>query len=162
MECLRRSLTRESSQNKMLMQPLVQLCSIANDIPGTIISSIWFGISFAFSHYWFLIIPAIIIWIAIEIFTRNTHSYNSDNGFTPLFNSFIGGGVFYIFGALIHFILSFFVGKGVDCGLIWINLFYLIPFVATGLFLHGIGFWPYMKIPIVNVKANFFGRNSKW
>jgi hypothetical protein len=144
------------------MQALAPLCSAINDIPGTAISTVWFLISYAFSNYWYFIIPAIVIWIVAEVLTRNSHSFNSNNGFTPIFNSFIGGGVFYIFGALIHFILSFFVGKGVDCGLIWINLFYLVPFFTTGLFLHGIGFWPYMKIPIVNVKANFFGRNSKW
>lgn len=144
------------------MQAIAPFCSLINDIPGTFISGVWFWISYGFSHYWYFIIPAIVIWVVFEIFSRNTRSFNSDNGFTPIFNSFIGGGVFYVTGAIIHFILGFFVGKGVDCGLIWINSFYLIPFIATGLFLHGIGFWPYMKIPILNVKVDLFGRNSKW
>lgn len=144
------------------MQSAASACSLINDIPGTLISGVWFGISYAFSHYWYIIIPAIILWVVFEIFTRNTHSFNSDNGFTPVFNSFIGGGVFYIFSALIHLVLNLFVGDMVECGLVWVNSFYLIPFISTGLFLHGIGFWPYMMIPIINVKVNLFGRSSRW
>lgn len=140
------------------MQSVIPLCSLINDLPGTFISGVWFGISYGFSHYWYLIIPVIFLWIMFEIFSRNSHSFNSDNGFTPIFNSFVGGGVFYIFSALIHFIMSFFIGEGVDCGLIWMNSFYLIPFISTGLFLHGIGFWPYMMLPIINVKIDLFGR----
>jgi len=144
------------------MQSIIPLCSLINDIPRTLISGVWFWISYGFSHYWYVIIPVIILWFVFEIFTRNTHSYNSDNGFTPLFNRFVGGGVFYVFSALLHFVLSFFISDGVDCSLIWINSFYLIPFISAGLFLHGIGFWPYMMLPIINVKVNLFGRSSKW
>jgi regulator of protease activity HflC (stomatin/prohibitin superfamily) len=136
------------------MQPLGQLCSVINDIPHTVISGVWFWISFAFSHYWYLIIPALIVWVTVEIITRNAHSFNSDNGFTPVFNSFVGGGVFYIFEYMIYFVLNYFLGSGVNCGLLWLDTFYLIPFIATGLFLHGIGFWPYMKIPILNIKID--------
>lgn len=143
------------------MQALAPLCSAINAIPGTSISAIWFWILYGFSHYWYIITPVIVIWVVFEIFTRNLHSYNSDNGFTPLFNSFVGGGVFYILSALIHFILSIFIGKGVECSLLWINSFYLIPFIATGLFLNAIGFWHYMKIPILNIKINLFDVKSK-
>ncbi len=145
------------------MQALAPFCSLISDIPGTFISGVWFWISFGFSHYWYVIIPAIIIWVVVEVFTIGTHSFNSDNGFTPLFNSFVGGGVFYVLSALIHFILSFFMGKGVECGLLWINSFYLIPFVATSLLLNAIGFWKYWRIPILNIKiVDPFGRNSRW
>lgn len=143
------------------MQTVIPLCSLINDIPGTLISGVWFGISYGFSHYWYLIIPVIVLWIIFEVFSKNSHSFNSDNGFTPIFNSFVGGGVFYIFSALIHFILSFFIGEVVDCGLIWINSLYLIPFISTGLFLHGIGFWPYMMLPIINIKIDLFGRGLR-
>lgn len=144
------------------MQSVASACSLINDIPGTLISGVWFWISWGFSNYWYYIVPAIVLWVVVEIFTRNTHSFNSDNGFTPVFNSFIGGGVFYAFSALIHLVLGFFAGNGVECGLIWINSFYLIPFISTGLLLHGIGFWPYMMIPILNIKVNLFGRSPKW
>ncbi len=145
------------------MQPLATFCSLISDIPGTFISGVWFWISFSFSHYWYIIVPAIISWVVIEVFTMNSHSFNSDNGFSPLFNSFVGGGVFYILSALIHFILSFFIGKGVECGLLWINSFYLIPFVATSLLLNAVGFWKYWRIPILNIKIiDPFGKNSRW
>lgn len=143
-------------------QPLGDVCSLINSLPGTFISSVWFWISFAFSNYWYVIIPVIVIWIAIEIVTRNTHSFNSDNGFTPIFNSFVGGGIFFAFESLIYLILNFFFTSIVNCGFLWLNSFYLIPFIATGLFLHGIGFWPYIKLPILNIKINLFGRSSRW
>ena len=129
-------------------QPLGSVCSLINDIPGTFISGVWFWISYVFLNYWYVIIPVLVIWIVFEVLTRNTHSFNSDNGFTPIFNSFVGGGVFLGFESLIHLVLNLFLGNAAECGLIWLNSFYLIPFVATGLFLNAIGFWHYMKIPI--------------
>ena len=144
------------------VQPLGAVCSLINDIPGTFISSVWFWISYGFSNYWYVIIPALVLWVIFEIVTRNTHSFNSDNGFTPTFNSFVGGGVFLGFESLIHFVLNLLVGNSAECGLIWINSFYLIPFVSTSLFLNAIGFWSYMRIPIINVKIDLFGRGSRW
>lgn len=143
------------------MQALAPLCSAIGDIPGTLISSVWFWISFAFTRYWYVIIPAIVIWVVIEIFTNGSHKYNSDNGFTPTFNRFVGGGVFYIFSAVFHFILSFIIGGWTDCSLLFIDVAYLVPFVGTGLFLHGIGFWPYMMLPILNIKIDLFGRGLR-
>ena len=139
-----------------ITQPLEKACSIVNDIPHTFVSGVWTGISYTFSNYWYLVIPGLIGWIVIEIVKRNNHNYNSENGFTPVFNSFIGGGVFYIFQALIYFILKIFFGEGIYCTSLWISSFHLIPFISTGLFLHWIGFWPYLKIPIVNVKIRLF------
>ncbi len=138
------------------VQSLGSVCSFIKDIPGTLISGVWFWISFAFLNYWYVIIPALIIWVAIEIVTRNTHSFNSDNGFTPIFNSFVGGGVFLGFESFIHFFLNLFLSKAVECSLLWINSFYLIPFIATGFFLNAVGFWHYMKIPILNTKIVLF------
>lgn len=134
------------------------VCSLINDIPGTLISGVWFWISYGFSHYWYVIVPALILWVGIEIVSRNNHSFNSDNGFTPMFNSFVGGGVFLGFESLIHFVANLFLGSTAECGFLWVNTFYLIPFIATGLFLNAIGFWHYMRIPILNVKIDLFGR----
>lgn len=145
------------------MEALAPLCSAISDIPGTAISAVWFWIAYGFSHHWYFIIPAIVIWVVVEFLTMNTHSFNSDNGFTPMFNSFVGGGVFYILSALIHFILGLFAGEGVECGLLWINSFYLIPFVATSLLLNAVGFWKYWRVPILNIKiVDPFGRGSRW
>lgn len=137
------------------------ICSFVNDLPRTLISSVWFWISFVFVNYWFLIIPVLTVWIVFEVLTRNCHLYNSDNGFTPAFNSFVGGGVFLGFESLIRLTLDLLLGNSAECSLIWVNGFYLLPFIATGLFLNLIGFWHYIKIPILNVKVNIFSRN-RW
>ena len=138
------------------------VCSIIGSIPSTSISWVWFWISSLFLSYWYYIVPATILWVAYQIITRGSHHYNSDNGSTPLFNSFVGGGVFFIFEYIINWILVFFFGPIVNCSLLIVDLFYLVPFIATGLFLHGIGFWPYMMLPIINVKIDLFGRGSRW
>ena len=143
-------------------QSLGDVCSFITSIPGTIISGVWFLVSSFFLNYWYIIIPVIVVWVVAEIITRNKHSFNSDNGFTPVFNSFVGGGVFFAFEFLIHFILNSFFTSVVNCGFLLLNSFYLVPFIATGLFLHVIGFWPYIKLPIVNIKINLRGRSSRW
>lgn len=140
---------------------LGEICLKVGNIPGTIISSVWFFVKSSFLKYWYIIIPGVIIWVFWEILTREEHSYNSDNGFTPVFNSFVGGGVFCLFQYLTYLILELFFGKGIDCVSLWLYSFYLIPFVSTGLFLHGIGFWPYWKIPFVNAKIDLFGRGLR-
>lgn len=138
------------------------VCSIVGSIPSTTISWIWFWISSLFLSYWYYIVPAIILWSVYQIVTRGSHRFNSDNGYTPLFNSFVGGGVFFIFEWILSWILVLLFGPMVNCGLLFVDLFYLIPFIATGLFLHWIGFWPYMMLPIVNIKIDLFGRGRRF
>jgi hypothetical protein len=144
------------------IEPLGQVCSLINEIPHTFVSAVWTFVALGFSSYWFVIIPILVLWVVFEIFTRGGHSYNSDNGFTPIFNSFVGGLVFYVTMALIDLVFEFFLGKSVNCSLLWIRSFYLVPFVSTGLLLHGIGFWPYLKIPILNIKIDLFQRGTRW
>lgn len=138
-----------------------EMCSKISNLPGTIISGVWSFIGSAFLKYWYIIIPGLIIWVTMELLTRNEHTYNSENGFTPAFNSFVGGGVFLLFQYFIYLILELIFGKTIYCISLWMNSFYLIPFLSTGLFLHGIGFWPYWKIPFVNAKIDLFGRGLR-
>ena len=145
-----------------MTEPLGQICSLINEIPHTFISAVWTFVAHSFSLYWYVIVPFLIMWVVFEVITRGGHSYNSDNGFTPIFNSFVGELVFYITAALIDLILEFFFGKGVNCSFLWVRTFYLVPFISTGLMLHGIGFWPYLKIPILNIKVDLFHRGSVW
>jgi len=133
-----------------------EACSLIGSIPHTTISYIWKAISYVFSNYWYIVVPILIIWIIIEIITRNTHGYNSGNGFTPTFNSFIGGGIYYISNALISLILNFLFGPITSCTTLWIGSFYIIPFITTALFLHWIGFWPYMRNPFTKEKIKLF------
>ena len=136
------------------MQPFGDLCSSINAVPGTIISGIWFFISLYFSKYWYWIIATLTILVLYEVGTRNTHKYNSDNGFTPGFNSFVGSGIFFGFEMLINLILNAIFGNATECILLWTKSFYLIPFITTGIFLNLIGFWKYIRIPILNIKID--------
>lgn len=138
------------------------ICSLVADIPHTAISTAWTWIFYAFSSYWYLIVPALILWVIFEIFSRGNHDFNSDNGFTPIFNSFVGGGIFLLTGTLIDWLLHLVIGPGISCGLLWVRSFYLIPFVSTGLLLHGIGFWPYWRLPFTREKIDLFGRGKKY
>ncbi len=129
---------------------LLEICMKSSDIPGTIISGVWNFISASFSKFWYIITPLIILWIIFEISTR--HDNDTDNGFTPLFNSFVGGGVFCLFEYLTYIILIFLFGNQIYCTNLLIGGFYLIPFISTGIFLKSIGFWVYIRIPILNIK----------
>jgi len=124
---------------------LLEICMKSGDIPGTILSGIWYFITSSFSKYWYIIIPVIIIWIIWEILSRDNHDYNSKNGFTPMFNSFVGAGVFCLFQYLTYLILVLFWGKGVYCAVPMVSGFHIIPFFLTGIFLNLIGFWKYLK-----------------
>jgi hypothetical protein len=134
-------------------QILGPICSAIGDIPHTTISSIWFVIQYIFSHYWYILIPIIVIWSIAEIVGRFG---SSDNSCTPVFNSFVGGGVFLISEKLIYFVLEHISGSGVHCGTLFLRSFYLLPFLTTGLFLHAIRFWPYWKIPFIRAKIKIF------
>jgi hypothetical protein len=129
------------------LQQLAPMCSAIGNLPGTFISGIWYAISQLFSNYWRFIIPTTVIWIIWESLFRYKHSYNSKNGFTPTLNSFVGGGVFFIFESLIQLFFNFLFGKITSCVLLLIEPLYLAPFIATGYFLHKIGFWPYWRLP---------------
>lgn len=142
-------------------EPLGNFCSIINEIPHTAISTVWTFVGQLFTSYWYIIIPTIVLWVTFEILTRSGHHYNSDNGFTPVFNSFVGGLVFYLTLTLIDLVLEFLFGKIVNCSIMWIRSFYLIPFISTGLLLHGIGFWPYLKVPVLNIKIDLFRKGSR-
>lgn len=133
-------------------QILGPICSAIGDIPHTAVSSVWLGIEYLFTNYWYIIVPVIIIWTIIEIVSKGGHSFNSDNGFTPVFNSFVGGGVFLLTEKLIYFILEHISGPSIYCGSLLSSSFYLLPFLTTGLFLNMIGFWVYWKIPFVKAK----------
>ena len=136
------------------------VCGLIGDIPHSAVSAAWEFIFHALS-YWYLVIPGLVLWVVLEIIFRNQHDFNSENGFSPIFNSFIGAGFFLLFETLIDWILHLILGNGVSCGLLWIRSFYLIPFLATGLLLHSLGFWPYLKLPFTGEKIDLFGRRKQ-
>jgi hypothetical protein len=103
------------------------------------------AISFLWPWYWFLIVAILGTWITVEVSTRhgNFH-YNSENGFSPLFNRFVGSGTYLGLQTLLYLILKIFFGESVYC-LYWPYAFHVIVFASSGLLLHLVGFWPYLK-----------------
>lgn len=122
---------------------LVEICLKSGNIPGTFLSSVWFYIKLSFSEYWYITTPAVIIWLFWELTQRNNHNYNSKNGFTPLFNSFVGAGFFCLFQYLTYLFISLFWGKEIICTLQILSILYVIPFILTKIFLLSVRFWKY-------------------
>ena len=121
------------------------LCSLGKSIFGSTYSFLWsIGTFLGFWKCAFIIL-LLILWIIWEIFNRNTHSYNSENGFTPEFNVFIGVSTYFWFQTAIYFILDKIFTEVVYC----FKTPYFIHigvFLFTGFFLHMTGVWPYWKI----------------
>ncbi len=126
------------------------------EIPHTVVSGILLIIRYGASHYWYIVFPVIICWILVEVITRNNHDYNSDNGFTSAFNSFIGGAVFYLSEEAIQFIFKLILGDTASCITLFTSSFYLLPFITTGLFLHLVRFWPYWRLPFTRKKIRLY------
>lgn len=105
-----------------------------------IITSLW-------PWHWLWISLALILWIIFEIKTRNgTAHYNSENGFSPTFNRFVGSGTYLGLQTLLFLIFKLIFGEGAYC-MTWPHAVHAIVFMSTGLLLHLSGFWPYLKEP---------------
>jgi len=96
--------------------------------------------------HWLWIILALIIWVVWEIATKNgTAHYNSKNGFSPGFNSFVGSGTFTGFQAILLLLFEKIFGESVYC-MGWPYAVHFAVFASTGLFLYVVGFWPELRI----------------
>ena len=114
---------------------------------NTIYATAWKLIVALWPWYWLLIMLSLGGWIAYEIITRNgTAHYNSDNGFSPVFNSFVGSGMYAVLQALLFFVLTLLFGVGVYC-FVWPFAIHVLIFLSTGRLLHAIGFWPRLEQP---------------
>lgn len=76
---------------------------------------------------------------------QGTHSYNSENGFTPTFNSFIGASTYFWLQTIIYFLLKTFFSEAVYC-MKWPYGLHIAVFLSTGFILHVTGVWPYWKL----------------
>lgn len=121
------------------------LCSLGKSIFGSTFSFLWSIITFIGFWYSLLILMMVVVWIIVEILTRNTHAYNSENGFTSLFNSFLGASMYFWLQALLYVILEKFFTEMVYC-FKWPYLLHILVFLFTGFLLHIIGIWPYWKV----------------
>lgn len=116
-------------------------------LSSSVSSFVWQIIYFLWSKDGFLILVCLIIWIIVELFTRNGKlHFNSKNGFSPAFNIFVGSGLYWGIQSLLLVLLEKVFGESVYC-FIWPYPVHLIIFASTGLLLHVTGFWPYLKEP---------------
>lgn len=120
------------------------LCSIGKSIFGSTYSFLWSAITYLGFFKCFLIIIVIILWIIWEIGTRYKHSYNSENGFTPIFNSFVGASIYFWSQEFIYISLEKFFTEAVYC-FKWPYILHVSIFIFTGLLLNITGFWRYWK-----------------
>ena len=121
-----------------------QICKLLFESPPkSNAGQTWFLITNFWSQNWIWITIILILWVIFEIFTRNGRGhYNSKNGFSPLFNRFIGSGVYLIFQAVMVYLLVTLFGRGVYCTP-WPYIVHPIIFILTRFFLLAIKFWVY-------------------
>lgn len=107
----------------------------------------WILITSLWSMYWHYLLPALDIWVIYEVLTRfGSAHYNSENGFSPTFNRFVGSGTYLAFQGLIYAIIHWIFGDNAYLH-VWAYAVHLCVFVYTGLFLNAIGFWAYLRLP---------------
>lgn len=125
-----------------------ELCSLLiQPTTKSIAANLWLIAGALWSWQGLFVICAFGAWIVIELITKNgTFHYNSENGFSPLFNSVIGSGTYLGLQTLLFVVLRFLFGDGVYC----VPVPYVIHvaiFFSTGWLLNVIGFWKYQKEP---------------
>jgi hypothetical protein len=122
------------------------VCSIVASIPHTIAGYVWTAIT-TLGLWWSLaIILGLIGWVVFEVATRNGNAhYNSDNGFSPLFNIFVGSSLNFAIQEGMGLGLAKIFGDTIYC-VEWPYILHFAVFVITGLFLRFTGFWVYLRI----------------
>jgi len=122
------------------------MCSIIASIPHTVAGYVWTAITTLGPWWSSLIVLALIMWVVFEVVTRNGNAhYNSDNGFSPLFNFFVGSSLNFTLQELLGLALANWFGDAIYC-VEWPYVLHFAVFVATGLFLRVSGFWVYLRI----------------
>jgi len=130
------------------MSSISNICSaFLIPLSSSISSFVWRIIHFLWPWYGIWIFIGLSVWIIVELFTRNgKFHYNSENGFSPPFNIFVGSGLYWGIQSILLIILKKIFGESVYC-FVWPYPLHIIIFILTGLFLNITGFWVYLKIP---------------
>lgn len=125
-----------------------EICAVIfSQTSHTIYATVLELVIFLWPWYWLLIVLGLGGWIAFEITTRNgTIHHNSENGFSPVFNSFVGSCTYTGLQTFFFFILTSLFGSGVYC-FVWPFAIHILIFLSTGKLLHVIGFWPRLERP---------------
>jgi Fe2+ transport system protein B len=124
-----------------------EMCqALAIPTASSISSFVWQVIFYLWPWKWLLILLALVVWLIYELATKNgTAHYNSVNGFSPGFNSFVGSGMYWGIQAVILLSFERILGESVYCT----PLPYVVHvsiLVLVYLFLHKIGFWPEFRL----------------
>lgn len=110
-------------------------------------AQLWAIIVALWPWWWILIILALAGWITVEILTRNgALHYNSENGFSPAFNRFVGAGTYLGLQGLLFALFHWVFGDMAYC-LKWPYAVHAVVFLSSGLLLNLTGFWVYLKEP---------------
>lgn len=130
-----------------MLNALTMVCPIVAEIPQTINSFLW-GVIYSTWPQNLALIPVFIAWVIFERVNRyGTFIYRSKkgNGYTPLFNMFIGSALFFALEEVIHFVLSFLFGNIVYCVLLVASTVALSYFLVDYILREVLGFWVYKK-----------------
>lgn len=128
----------------MLIGEICQASAVP--LASSLSAFVWQVILYLWPWKWILVVLAIGGWTAWEIFTRNGNShYNSKNGFSPGFNSFVGSGLYWGIQALLLLFFEKVMGDYVYC-LPLPYIFHVSLLVIVALFLNKIGFWPEFRL----------------
>lgn len=127
------------------MESISNTCSLISSLFGSVYSIIWSVITTLGFWKCLLIVILLVIWLIWEIITKGTHPYKTENGLTPVFNSFIGATTYFWLQMAINLILETFFTKAVYC-LKWPYALHITTFFLTGFLLNITGVWSYWKI----------------
>lgn len=121
---------------------LGSICSLSKGFNSSLNSFIWELIN-QFQSYYLIIASAILIWIIFELLTRNgKFHYNSANGFSPYFNSFVGSGLYCFYYGLVLIFPHYVLGDIVYCVTLPV-ITHLLIFLLVKKTLVWIKFWKY-------------------
>lgn len=116
-------------------------------VPQSIAGSFWFLVTTIWNAFGVYILIFLFLWTVWELVTRNGgFHYNSENGFSPTYNRFVGSGFFLLFQTGTYTILTKLFGHEIYVH-VWPYPIHIFAFLATGLFLNLVGFWKYWKLP---------------
>lgn len=134
--------------NNEVLNNLGEVCSVVTvQAVSTLHQMMWQFVQLLWSWYALFIVISLVIWIIYEVLTRNgTVHYNSENGFSPIFNSFVGSGVYTGLQTLLFLTFTYVFGDWIYC-FGWPIVVHIVIFKLTGYLLHYIGFWPRVEKP---------------
>jgi len=120
-------------------------CSLGKTVFGSGYSIFWSILTFLGFWKSLGVLFLLILWVIFELITKNggVH-YNSDNGFSPAFNIFVGASTYFWLQTFLYSILEKLFGQMIYC-VSWPYILHVLVFTLTGLFLCLIGFWNYWR-----------------